>query len=448
VAATQPELLAHHYTEAGMAAQAIPYWQRAGQRAVERSANAEAIGHLTRGLALLPQLPEGPQRMQLELALQITLGAPLMATRGYAAADVEKVFGRARELCRQLGEHPQLFTAIRGLRTFYQIRGDLPTTYELSGQLLRLAERVQDPALLLEAHYALGAALFWMGRFQPAHEHFERVIALYDPQQHRSHAFVYGNDPGVVGYSYTAWTFWYLGYPDRALERMDAGLTLAREVAHPFSVAFALTYAASLHYFRRDAERTLEWAERTIALSNEHGFPFWLAFGVMLRGWALAQLGKATDGVAELRRGLTTWRAMGTELARANLLSMLAEACARAGQAGEAMAAVDEAFTLLRASEEQSYDAATVYHVHGELLAARGDVDAAAASFERAIALARRDGSKLWELRATTSLAQLGRRQGRSAEARQRLAEIYGWFTEGFETADLQAVRALLEEIG
>ncbi|HEX5814749.1 MAG TPA: AAA family ATPase [Methylomirabilota bacterium] len=445
VAETQPELLAHHYTEAGLAAQAVPCWQRAGQRAVERSANAEAISHLTRGLQLLSEVPEGPQRIQQELALQITLGAPLMATRGYSAGDVEKVFGRARELCRQLGEHPQLFTAIRGLRTFYQIRGDSPTAHELGLQLLRLAERVQDAALLLEAHYAVGAALFWMGKFRPAHEHFERVIALYDRRQHRSHAFVYGNDPGVVGYSYTAWTLWYLGYPEQSLQRMEAALTLARELAHPFSLAFALTYAASLYYFRREHAPTHEWAERTIALANEHGFPFWLTFGGMLRGWALAEQGRAADGIAELRRGLATWRAMGTELGRPHFLAMLAEASARAGQVAEGMAALDEATTILRAAADESYEAIDVYHLRAELLLAQGDEPGAAASLEHAIQLAQRQETKLWELRATTRLGELLRQQGRLDEARRRLAPIYGWFTEGFGTRDLAAARALLE---
>jgi class 3 adenylate cyclase/predicted ATPase len=447
IAETQPELIAHHYTEAGVAAQAIPYWQRAGQRAVERSASAEAISHLTRGLELLRQLPEGPQRLQLELALQITLGAPLMASRGYSATDVEKVFGRARELCRQLGEHPQLFTAIRGLRTFYQIRGDSQTAHELGGQLLRLAERVQDSALLIEAHYALGAALFWMGDFVPAHEHFERVIALYDRAQHRSHAYVYGNDPGVVGYSYTAWTLWHLGYPEQSLQRMEAGLSLARELAHPFTLAFALTYAAALRYFRHEPAPTLGWAERTIALANEHGFPFWLAFGTMLRGWALAEHGKTREGIAELRRGLAAWRMMGTELGRPHFLTMLGEAYARAGEVAEALATVDEAKAIVEASGDRSYEAVDVHHMRGRLLAAGGDLEAADAALEHAIALARRQGTRLWELRATMTLVRTLHGRGRAADARSRLAALVGAFEEGFETGDVAAGRALLAEM-
>src|SRR5262249_27398076 len=175
--------------------------------------------------------------------------------------------------CRQIGETPQLFTALRGLRAFYQIRGDSRTAYELGEQLLRLAERAQDAALLMEAHYALGAAQYWMGDFGPAHEHFERVIRLYDPAQHRSHAYLYANDPGVVGYSYTAWTLWYLGYPAQSLRRLEKALALARELGHPFSLAVAFAYGAGLYYFRREVLETREWAERVISLANEHAFP-------------------------------------------------------------------------------------------------------------------------------------------------------------------------------
>ena len=217
-------------------------------------------------------------------------------------------------------------------------------------------------------------------------------------------------------------------------------------LAAVFSLAFALTYAASLYYFRREPRPTYEWAERTIALANEHGFPFWLTFGGMLRGWALAEQGKATDGIAELRRGLATWRAMGTELGRPHFLAMLAEACARAGQIADGMAALDEATTILRANDDESYEALDVYHLRAELLSAQGDEQGAAAALEHAIELARRQETKLWELRATTRLGQLLQQQGRLDEARRRVAPIYRGFTEGFGTRDLAAARALLGE--
>src|SRR5262249_53056139 len=195
---TQPELVAHHYTEAGLTAQAIPYWQRAGQRAVERSANLEAVAHLTKGLALLATLPDTPERAQQELVVQTTLGPALLVTKGYAAPEVLQAYARARELCQQVGETPRLFQVLRGLWNFYLIRMELQTTRELGEHLLTLAQHIGDPALLLEAHCALGCTVDYLGEFAAAQAHYAQGIALYDPQQHRSHAVRYGQDPGVV----------------------------------------------------------------------------------------------------------------------------------------------------------------------------------------------------------------------------------------------------------
>src|SRR4029453_4300585 len=429
----QPELVAHHYTEAGLAAQAIPYWQRGGERAVGRSANQEAIGHLTKGLALLTQLPEGPQRVQYELGLQLALGPPLMATRGYAAQDVEKVFGRAHELCRQIGETPQLFNAVRGLRQFYQIRGDTQRAYELGGQLLRLAEQVQDTGQQLEAHNAVGGALFWMGDFARAQEHFDRVIELYDPQKHRAHVSLYGNDPAVVGHSYAAWALWYLGFTDRSLWHLDRMFAVARDVAAPFTMASALAYATALHYFRREPRETRERAEQTIAISGEHGFPFWMGMVTSPRGWALGEQGEGAEAIVQLRRGMAISQAVRCELARPHFLTMLAQAVARAGQWSDAEAVLEEARATVARHDDRTPDAADVYHMTGELLLLRGDEPAAEAAryFERTIDIARRQGARSWELRATLSLARLWQREGKRAEARERLAAIYGWVPQG-----------------
>jgi predicted ATPase len=281
---TQPELLAHHYTEAGFIAQAIPYWQRAGQKAIERSANVEAIGHLSKGLGLLKTLPYTAEHVRQELSLQIALGAPLIATRGYAAPEVEHAFARARELCRQVGETPQLFPVLRGLWVFYEVRAEHQAARELGEQLLTLAQSLQDPALFVEAHRALGNTLFWLGEETSARVHLEQSLALYDPQQHSTLAFLYGSDPGVICLAYTAFALWCLGYPGQALQSIHEALTLAQRLAHSHSLAFALTWAAILHWLRREGQATKEQAEAAIALATEQGFPFWVAQGTIMRG--------------------------------------------------------------------------------------------------------------------------------------------------------------------
>jgi len=242
---TQPELLAHHYTEAGFLTRAIPYWQRAGQRAIERSANMEAVGHLSNGLALLATLPESQERARQELPLHIALGAPLIATKGYAASEVEQAYARARELCRQVGETLQLFPVLRGLWVFYEVRAEHYAARELGEQLLALAQGLQDPTLFVEAHRALGNTLLWLGEEDAARVHLEQSLARYDPQQHNTLAYLYGSDPGVICLAYKAFALWCLGFPDQALQNMHEALILAHRLAHPHSLACTLHWAPS-----------------------------------------------------------------------------------------------------------------------------------------------------------------------------------------------------------
>ena len=231
---TQPELLAQHYTEAGLMAQAIPYWQQAGQRAIERSANLEAIGHLTKGLEVLTTLPDTPDRTRQELDLQTALGPALRNIKGWSAPEAAQAYTRARELCQQVGETPQLFPVLFGLWTSSIVRPEFQTARELGEQLLRLGQHASDPTLLLQAHWVLGFTLFFMGAFAPARAHLEHVMALYDPQQHRSHTLLYGQDPGATSLYYAALALWYLGYPDQALQRGQQAVTLAQELSHPY----------------------------------------------------------------------------------------------------------------------------------------------------------------------------------------------------------------------
>jgi len=267
---TQPEVVAHHYTEAGLTAQAILYWQRAGQRAVERSANVEAIAHFTKGLELLKILPDTPERAQQELVLQITLSVPLRVTKGFAAPEVEKAYTRARELCQQVGETPQLFPVLWGLWELYFVRAELQMAYELGEQLLTLAQHQQDPTLLLQSHHAEWTTLMYLGELAAARAHTAQGGALYNLQEHRSRAFLCcGHDPGVCCQSNEALALWFLGYPDQARKKSFDTLTLARELDHPFSLAFALGFAAWIHQYHRAGQATQEGAEATITLCRE-----------------------------------------------------------------------------------------------------------------------------------------------------------------------------------
>jgi len=446
IAETQPELVAHHYTEAGLSAQAMSYWQRAGQQAIERSANLEAINHLTKGLELLKALPETTERTQQELTLRIALGAPLMATKGYGAEEVAQCYTRAWELSRQVRESPQLFQALCGLHRFYLLRAELQPARELGGQLLSLAQRGQDPALLLEAHRTLGQTFFWLGEFPIAQVHIEQGMALYDPERRHFHAFLYGRDPGVDCYSYASVVLWCLGYPDQALKRKNEVLTLAQELSHPFSLASAFGFAGFLHTLRREGQASQEQAEATMALATEQDFAHWLAHGMIFRGWALAEQGE--EGTAQIRQGIDAWRAAGDELARPCCLALLAEACAKEGQAEEGLSALAEALAVVHKTGERVYEA-ELYRLKGALLLARSTRQTAEAEacFHQALNIARHQQAKSWELRAAMSLSRLWQRLGKRAEAHQLLAEIYGWFTEGFDTADLQEAKALLAEL-
>jgi predicted ATPase len=460
---TQPELLAHHYTEAGLITQAIPYWQRAGQKAIQRSAHAEAVGHLTKGLELLRALPDTLERAQQELTLQIVLGAPLMVTKGWANPEVERTYTRARELCRRVGETPQLFPALVGLIGFYSLRAELQIVQELAAQCLSLAQRVQDPALLLEACHQLGGTSLYIGELAAAHTCLEQGIALYDPQQHGSHTFLYAHDPGVCCLSQDAFALWSLGYPDQAFKRMAQALRLAQELSHPVNRALALSFAAWFHQYRQEVQVVQERAEACITLCTEQGAPF-SPYGTILRGWALAEQGEE-EGIGQIRQGLAVLRAEGAELWRPYYLALLAEAYGKAKQTEEGLAALADALTQVEKTGECMWEAELdrlkgeltlqKFQVSGSKFQAqespksevRGPESEAEACFLKAIEIARQQKAKSLELRAVMSLSRLWQQQGKKEEAHRMLAEIYGWFTEGFDTADLQEAKALLEEL-
>jgi predicted ATPase len=395
-AQTQPELLAHHYTEGGLGTQAIPYWQLAGQRAVERSAHLEGVVHLRKALEGLATLPDTPERLQHELDLLTLLGSALTRTSGPGSSAVEQVYTRARELCQQVGEPRQLFPVLWGLWRLSNYREELQRARELGQQLLTLAHQVQDPALLLEAHHALWPTLFYLGELAAARGHQAQGMALYDPQQHRSHAFLYGgHDPGECCHAYMAWTLWALGYPGQALQESDKGLTLARELAHPASLGGALNAAALLHQFRRERQAVREAAEAFMALAAEQGDAQRLARGTILRGWALFAQGQGTEGMVQMRQGLTALQATGGDVRRPLFLALLAEGYGGIGQIDEGLNVLAEA---LAAAEKTGgrFCESELYRLKGELLVARAaEPDAEAeACFQQALAIARRQRTR------------------------------------------------------
>jgi predicted ATPase len=446
---TQPELLAHHYTEAGLTGQAMASWLRAGQRATQRSAHVEAISHLSKGLELLATLPDTTERTQHELTLQTTLGGSLMTIKGFAAPEVERVYSRARALCRQVGETPQLFPVLWGLWLFYEVRGELQTARELAEQLLSLAQCQQDPAILLQAHRAMGQTVYWQGELTQSQAYLEQGIAIYDPQRHRFLAFRYSQDAGVGLRMFAAHVLWHLGYPDQAMERMQEALALARELSHPFSLASALDHAAWLHQYRREERLTQEQAEADMVLSRERGFSFFLAHGTILRGWALMAQGRRAEGMTQMHQGLAAWRAMDVVLLLPWDHTMLAEAYGESGQVEEGLRLLAEALATTHQQGAHLWEP-ELYRVKGELLLRQPapDVPEAENCFRQAIDIARQQRAKSLELRAATSLGRLWQCQGKDAEARALLAPIYGWFTEGFDTADLREAKGLLDELG
>lgn len=449
MAGTQPEVVAHHYTEAGLPSPAIEYWQRAGRRAVERSASLEGIAHFTKGLNLLARIPSDKRR-ERELALRTGLGPALMSTKGLGSREAEANYTRALELCRELGERPEFFAVLRGLWEFHELRGDLKTALTLGEELLRLAAAADDTALRLIAHDVLGDTLYWRGDFPRALEHLEEGITLYRIDEHRALAHQHaGYDPGVACRSFSAYTLWYLGYPERAIRRIEEAVALARELSQTFSTSLALLFSATIHHLRGEVLLTKADAETVVALSTEQANVFMLGCAMVEQGWAIAHEGRADEGAAYIERGMDECRTSGAVLEFPHPWTCLAEAYRCAGRISEALQAVTEG---LKQTEETSasFKEAELHRLKGELLlvsAASGEDEHAERCFREAIEIARRQSAKSVELRAATSLGRLLQQQGKREDARRLLVEVYAWFTEGFDTADLKKARALLDEL-
>jgi predicted ATPase/class 3 adenylate cyclase len=440
--------LAHHYSRSGNAMKAVEYLSLAGQQAIRRSAYAEAVNHLTAACDLLTTLPETRERHQQELVVQMTLGTALRGVKGSNTPEVEQLYIRARALCEQVGEPPQLFQILWGLWMIYNQRGDAQTMRTMGEQLLSLAQRLDDPDLLLEAHHALWTTLFSGGELFAARTHQDQGLRLYDLQRHCPHIWLYtGHDAGVCCRYRAAPALWLLGYPDQALATSLEALALAQQVDHPGTLTQALYWAAVLHHLRREAPLAKARAEASITVATDQELIEQTA-AMPLRGWALAASGHGEEGRAQIQQGLAASRARRAARDRPYHLALLAEASAQVGQPAEGLEAVAEALATVAQSAARWWEA-ELHRLRGELLLQSpvGRPGAAEACFQQALAVARRQQAKSLELRASMSLSRLWQHQGKRDKARELLAPIYGWFTEGFDTADLQEAKALLTEV-
>jgi predicted ATPase/class 3 adenylate cyclase len=444
----EPELLAHHLTEAHEIERAIGYWLKAGERAAERSANLEAIRHLTRGLEALKTLPESPERDRRELAFQIAVGTPLIAVHGYSAAQTGAAFSRARVLCERLGEAEPLVATLSGEFVYYFVRGDYRMMRRLTDEARRVSERLPNPMVRLASHRLAGITAMHFGAFAEARSEFEAILQLYDGRQHRSQPVHYVHDPKVSALTYLALVLWMLGLTDEARRSSKEAFRCAAELNQANLTAHVHNFAgAGLDELLGDVSGVRAHAEAIVALADRHNLGYWRVNGLILRGWAMVQEGATKAGIALMRQNAADRAASGVGWYQARYLCMLAAAYARVGQAELGLRAIAEAKALVAANDEHMWEG-ELDRIEGELKQVQGaSATEIEACFARAITITRTQGARSLELRATRDLARLWRDQGRHHDACALLAPAFGWFKESFETADLIATKALLDEL-
>jgi predicted ATPase len=443
--------LAHHYGRTDNTLKAVEYLHLAGEQAVQRSAYGEGIGQLAKAADLMSTLPETRERDERDLLLQLTLGKALSVTQGFAPPEAAKAYARARHLSERVGEAPQRFRALAGMWLMHRMQAETEKAEELAEQLLQLSRDLHHPPYLMQAHEVVAETSYMRGDFCGARDHEQEAIRLFDPRQYPANEYSGGwVHLGVAALSQLSWALYALGYPDQALARSRETLALAREVSHPLSEAYAILVPGVVHFRRGEMQAAREAGETGIALASEHGFPFYLGLGTFLRASALTDLGELQrhEGIAVMRAVVDGMRATGTVTGSAGVLAPLAEALLKAGQAEEGLALIAEAKEFVTKTGECESEA-ELHRLKGELLLARraSDHANAEAAFREALEVARRQSAKSYELRAATSLARLWQRQGREGDARELLAPVYSWFTEGFDTRDLRDAKALLDEL-
>jgi predicted ATPase len=443
--AAQPQVIAHHCTEAGLNEQALSYRLKAGQQAVAQSAMAEAITQVKKGMDLLSVLPDDARRLQHELDLSIAYGQALIATQGYATPVVGETFARARKVCEQLGRPPQFVPVLYGQYVNHLVRGEMNVANRLSAEMLELGEVQHDPLLHLLGRVTKGVTCFWMGDFVGGRANTERAFALCDPAHRAAYAKVATEDPRCSTQVYLSMCLCFLGFLDQARKHRDEAVAATR--THTHTLAFVLGHGFFPEWCVDADQAMLSRADELMALADERGFVVWSAQSAILKGRCLAVLGHAEEGLPLLGRGLAIWRAMGAMMDLPLYLTISAQAQAKIGRLDEGLKQVEEALRIMEGTQARSVEAET-HRLKGEMLASIGSSAEAEVCIQRALVVAREQSARMWELRASTSLARLWRDQGKRTEARDLLAPIYGWFTEGFDTPILKEAKALLEELG
>ena len=465
IVSEQPETVAHHYTQAGLPEHAVAYWLNAGRRDLSRSANREAILHLSRGLAAIEQLPPSAERDRRELDTLTSLAPALIAIRTYASPEVERAYERARALCEVLGDTRQTFLTLWGLFTLYLVRAELQKAIDLGRQMAALSERSDDAGVILGARVALGTAYYYNGELVTARENLQQALELDRPERDRSTAFLTGQDVGMVGRLYLSLVLCFMGSIDEAMKLCVEAVGITRAIAHPFSLAFALHFLALLHQYRRERGALVPIADEMIAVCEEHDFLWWLLCGKLQRLWALAGEGATAETLAELRESRRTLAALGAINGQTQFQVLEAETFLLHGHTEDARATLDEAIAFMNRADERHCEV-DIHRLSAELSLAdarvadasdpSGEAGAparrrAAEQLDRALAVARRQGARAAELRATMTLARMRRDQGDrpgQAAARALLVELHEALREGRGAPDLVAARALIAELG
>ena len=443
---TQPDLFAQHYAQAGLVEKSVTYWGKAGHRSAARSAMEEAAAQFQKGLDQLALLPDGPNRQRQELEFCAALGAALRFVKGQAAPETGQAYARARELWEELGYPAEYLHIPYGQSRYHVYRGEMDLALRLDEDLLGVSQQRNDFRGLILSHQSCGTGYMLRGRFALARTHLETVLSLYDPNSHHSLGHQTGSHPHVVAQGYLGVVSLCLGFPDQALVRTNAAITEARRLAYSPTLATALMIGATLLSFIGDNGALDHRADELVAVATEQGVPWWRTVGTIYRGWVTAKNGDVVEGMSLLRSGRAAYRASGAELLMPHHTALFARACDIAGQIEEAVTALDDALQIAGRTGECWLDAELNRH-KGQLLLSQGNSEAAETLYRKALSIAEEQGAKLWELRAAASLARLRRDQGRHAEARDLLAPVYGWFTEGFDTQDLKEAKALLYEL-